>query len=294
MSIIAGATISGKPKNEDAVAVFTNLQAGIQGAIVADGIGSMPYCHLASSFVVNDLKKRFESIEDFSVGILKNNFTECLGAFESYADKIKQEAENFDPEKWMGTTVIACIETKEELIVAYVGNGAAWHIRGDFNHFNKVCTYFPWNAINILNPHTVQDAATNSEAIYRLFFPAAKPEHVRPSIIRIEKEKTPPGDILMVCTDGIFSNDQAIVGKASGILWQKIDQTMDHFFQYLESFIKGGDYQEQNLQQVLNEYLGFLSEKKLLDDDATIGIIFSSESIGFHTEKLQDQTIKNG
>jgi hypothetical protein len=275
-------TISGKPKNEDAVSVFSNEVCGFKGVIVSDGVGSMPGCNLASGFVVENLKQQLEKAEIWPIDF-DGIFAQCQNELFKYANDIKSNFSDYSPETHLGATVIIGIETSDCYLIAYLGNGSAWHIRGDFNNFNKACTYFPWNAVNVLNPHTVQSSVNNKEALFKLFFPAAELRHIRPSVIQIRKDGVPYGDLLIISTDGIFSEDQAELAKWKGKVCKFIDLPMDYFFKYLELLISNKPFTEEKFHSCFNDYLKFLSENKMLDDDASIGILLSDEMIHYHS-----------
>jgi hypothetical protein len=204
--------------------------------------------------------------------------------FESIQNALKglqvDQAEVEGPS--LGTTLICLIETKDRYRIAYVGNGAVFHIRGDFNHFSER-VFLPWNAINLLNPHTREEGGKN--AMYKLLSPSAKPQQIRPQIIEISKDEMGPGEILMVCTDGIYSADEVAVGKDSeGNIWISGEESMALFYQHLDAFFKANS---KDLQATLQSYLLTLEDRQLISDDCTLGVIISPQALKYQQTNLK-------
>ncbi len=275
-SIQAAFTNSNKTENQDSLGEFAD--ENICALIIADGLGSYKYPKFSServvNFLLNEAKLRGTEItSDFST-LFKNAKDKLIAfSFENIKENEKGEEDLF------GTTAICAIELETKVKIAYVGNGAAWHIRGNFNCFPP-SYLFPWNAINLLNPHTVPE--DGKEALYRLISNNEDYTECIPSVIEFEKDSE-FGDIIMICTDGIFSQDQVKSGKNDKGIWVKYETAMLKLFEYLNHFFKTNQgYLKESLEQMLSLYLDEL--KPTLDDDATIGILITKRALNYQNQ----------
>ncbi|VTP92178.1 protein phosphatase 2C domain-containing protein [Sphingobacterium daejeonense] len=267
--LTATGTITNKSENQDAHIELEN------SIIVADGLGSLSFAGVASQIVVQsinaELLNNFEKSE-------RNGFKQI---FENAKRKlINQAAETGNDANHYGTTVIVALDNQEELEIAYAGNGAIWHIKGNFNEFPS--TYiFPWNAVNLLNPHSIPQGG--KEALYRLVSANSSFQEAEPSIINLRKDNF-FGDILMICTDGIFSNDQLNMGSNSAGKWIKLEETMNMFFQKLKIYFEEvTEPNRENLNEFVTNYLEAI--KPIIDDDASIGILITPQVLQYQNNK---------
>ncbi len=271
-SIAAAATITNKTENQDAHGVG---DVPYPALLVADGMGSFQYAKQASDEVIESLsvciKQHSGPVSNDDIRSWFKKAHEALHTRRiNLEGTVQHAADRF------GTTAVIAIETDEELVLAYVGNGAAWHIRPNIKLFT---TQPPWTAMNVLNPHTVpQDG---KEVLERYLSDEEDPYRREPSIIRIQKDRR-AGDIIMLCTDGIHSADQQRMGRNEKGLWVRYDERMSIFFKKLPPFIEAGsDGAQERLQELLNSYLEEVRDG--LDDDATIGVLLTRET--FHPEQ---------
>jgi hypothetical protein len=133
---------------------------------------------------------------------------------------------------------------------------------------------------NILNPHTIPE--NGKEALYRLISDNTNFSECIPSIIELEKDDE-YGDIIMICTDGIYSGDQIKVGKNDKGTWLKYEPLMLKFFEYMAHFFKNNQlYNKESIEQIIKQYLEEI--KPMLDDDATIGVLISSKTLNYQNE----------
>ena len=103
-----------------------------------------------------------------------------------------------------------------------------------------------------------------------------------PTIFEIKKDNS-IGDIFMVCTDGIYSEDQLRVGKNDKGIWVHYTPIMLKFFNFLKHYFK--DYQPYdtgNFKEALSHFINDL--KPILDDDATIGVLITKETLNFQNQ----------
>jgi serine/threonine protein phosphatase PrpC len=277
-TIFATATITNKSENQDSNGELnTDLLTAI---LVADGLGSYKYAQMSSNSVIGTLLRQLKNIEivdslDFDklFRIAKEELIEVCGKTKTEEDK--------NNDCLFGTTLIAIAETESKIKIAYTGNGAIWHIRGNFDEFPQVYQ-FPWNAVNLLNPHSIPEKGM--EALYRLISDNNNFDECFPTEIEIEKDSQ-QGDIFMICSDGIYSEDQRNFGTNSKGIWVKYESTMQQFFKHLKHFFELQEYSNEKLDDALNKYLKEI--KSDLDDDATLGVLITGKTIDYQKNKRQ-------
>lgn len=279
-SVIVTATTTQKSENQDCKGVFEceNFNA----MFVADGLGTFKYAKQSSEKVIDFFKTQASELNS-SEG--KNHKPNLIESFKQAKEKIIAFAnenlseEDIGEQNLFGTTAITIFETDEKITVAYVGNGAIWHIRGNFNEFPDAYL-IPWNALNYLNPHTVPDGG--KEALYRFISDSQDFSECVPTVFEIIKDKS-FGDIFMICTDGIYSEDQLTVGKNDRGNWLRYEPSILKFFEYLKHFfINNQLYCKESLEQTINLYLEEL--KPTFDDDATIGVLLTTEMLNYQNK----------
>lgn len=243
---------------------------------VADGLGSYAYAELASQVVCDALKKQLTPNQIPDITTLFKQATQVLVSFST--QYITEHNLSLDHSKAFGTTLIVAIETETEFICGYCGNGGIFHIRGNFHQFQPT-QYLPWNGINYLNPHTIQNEQ-GKEALYKLLALTSSEVEITPTLIRFQKDNILFGDMLMICTDGIFSNDQVQIGKdAKGNLWLSGEETLSRFYETMKPL-------PITLNESLQQYLNSLKTDKCLDDDATLGVMVSDKMLAYHQVKV--------
>jgi serine/threonine protein phosphatase PrpC len=287
-SIIATATVTNKTENQDCKGEVDSND--FKALFIADGLGTYKYAKLSSEriidFFVNEAKKNQGNFQEIKFSEVYKQAKQKLIAF---ANEVTTEEEKLD-ENLFGTTLISVLETYDKIKVSYTGNGAIWHIRGNFNEFPS-SYLFPWSAVNILNPHTIPE--NGKEALYRLISSNNDYSECIPSIIELEKDNE-YGEIIMICTDGIYSGDQIKAGKNDKGTWLKYEPSMLKFFEYISHYFKNNQlYNKESIEQILNQYLDEI--KPMLDDDATIGILISQKTLNYQNEiNWQNNEIDSG
>jgi serine/threonine protein phosphatase PrpC len=247
---------------------------------VADGLGSFEHADLAAKYVCEGIEKYVQTKSASSFN-MKEAFAYAQQYLVLQATKYLQE-NDIRPVHTdiFGTTLIVAVETAQEFICGYCGNGGVFHIRGNFDHF-QASQYLPWNAVNYLNPHTIQNAQ-GKEALYKLLSLHGTSSEYIPTVLRISKDNDLYGDMLVICTDGIFSNDQIQIGKDSkNNLWIQGEATIAALYEHLKPVPNS----EAVLKEKINQYLTYLYTHKLLDDDATIGVCISEAMLQYHQQK---------
>ena len=287
-SIFATATITNKSENQDSKGqISTNL---LNAVLVADGLGSYKYARQASDSVVGSLLKTLGSIKDNSRLDFEKLFKTAKDELIKLSDKTKTDEEKKGTDSLFGTTLLTIVETKHTVKIAYVGNGAIWHIRGNFaDNFHKTFIEghqpisITWNVVNLLNPHSIPE--NGKEALLRLISecPTDYAECV-PTVIEIKKDSQ-EGDIFMICSDGIYSADKpTIFPSKSGKIFIRYEETMQKFFEHLKLFFeKNSEYTNENLSTAINLYLQEV--KPDLDDDATLGVLITEKALNYQKSK---------
>lgn len=282
LSLTASASITNKSENQDAHAVLRNT------LIVTDGLGSLQHAKTAAKFVAGYFKDTLTKDPQQDLTIL---FADAKRYLTEIAQEEKRESEKteVEPGSSYGTTAIVVREEAYGYTGAYAGNGALWHIRGNFTDF-PAPYLFPWNAINYLNPHSIPE--NGKEALYRLISDSDAMIEASPSIVSISKDHY-FGDIIMICTDGVHSADQFDAGTNSKGVWVKYEEQMLRFFNLLKEFFSNtGNFDQQGVQNFLSRYTE--SIRPVIDDDATLAIFISSQAFRYQYERLErEQTIQN-
>ncbi|MCS7075457.1 MAG: protein phosphatase 2C family protein [Bacteroidia bacterium] len=247
---------------------------------VADGLGSYELADLAAMYVCSGIAE-YSQKQSSKTFDMQSAFMYAQNVLKAKANEYLQK-NNLDSTQTdlFATTLIVAVETEDEFICGYCGNGGIFHIRGNFDHFQNN-QYLPWNAINYLNPHTVQNAQ-GKEALYKYLSLQGSMVEYTPTILRISKDKDWYGDMLLICTDGIFSNDQVQVGKDSkNNLWIQGEKTITLLYEYLKPL----PTTEKKLAEQIEQYLDYLRIHKLLDDDATLAICISQTMLKYHLKR---------
>ena len=280
------ACVSQTPKstvNQDYCIEVENKIIPFKGIIVADGIGSHARSELSSKFCSDRLKLKLESIErkeDIDFNLLFSDIKNDLIEF------IENELSDYElKNNPVGTTLICSIELEDEYKIAYVGNGSIWQLSGAFNSFSSN-RYLPWNSINLLNPHTIEQEGRS--ALYK-FFSIGESSSI-PSIITLSKNQDIYSDIIIITTDGIFTNDQMKIGKdENDVIWIMGEETMRLLYEKLDIFFKDhpNSATSNDLKVMLNDYLTELKNSKKLDDDATLGIIIQSNVFVYQKKRIE-------
>jgi serine/threonine protein phosphatase PrpC len=273
-SLVASSSVTKKELNRDFFTKIINDRLKIRGVAIADGIGNNEKVEEASRFVGEFLKQRVENLELSEDLNLETAFKDCKTQFD------KQFGEKINNNQF-GTTAIVALEYthngRNRFKAAYAGNGAIWHIRGNFNHFSEN-QKFPWNCVNYLNPHSVEQ--NGKEALHNCISLGDK-NYSEPACIDFSGDPE-FGDIIMICTDGIYSYDQLVCSEDGfGEIWMQYSLKMTLFYRHLTGYFKQGNYTGETLEKMLNNYLQELKEKNLLDDDATLGLILSARAMEY-------------
>lgn len=290
MSIIISDSVDGKPPkvNQDYQTTFSVSETEIKGVIVADGIGSSAFAELASKVVSEDVKQSFESMK-------KEEEIDFVNFFSKAHDSVLACAKTNNPDcedtSAFGTTLLVCAETEFDFKLAYIGNGAIFHLRGNFFKFSD-SYILPWNTVvNYLNPHCEPNSKGKS-ALYKNFSLHTDKRYVVPTTHTISKDKM-YGDIFLLVTDGIYSVDEDVSKIAQFNDPTKAEEKRTAYLPITPAYkmiIKNlkqafNNYKELDSDLIRNVVLNSLivmKDEEIIDDDATIGIIISDDFLNYH------------
>lgn len=277
-SLIAAATFSRKCVNQDAAAVLRNERVPLAAIVVADGLGSHFGAEAASELAVASVCEGLRAISSEGEIDLPRLYRDAVERIESYA--IRSGLPNgLDARDAFGTTLLAAVETERQVHLSYVGNGGILHVRSDFTAFPET-QLLPWSAMNYLNPHARSKAGKN--VLYRLLSIRSTEAMVRPTLLTLSKDEEWCGDILVACTDGIYSFDQSPIGKDSdGRIWISAEETMVLLYQRLGAFFAAECYTDEALSQCLEDYLRALDQANLVSDDCTLAVLVTGRALAF-------------
>lgn len=278
-TLAAAATIGNKPVNQDAFAVARNGDAGLVAILVADGVGSHFGAEVASAMVVAKLREALETAVSPCEIDIPSLFFDARTHLERH---VKQHAgdlpADLDWHNAFGTTLLCGVERNDHIILGYVGNGGIFHLRGNFNCFPP-SQLLPWTAVNYLNPHSFSQDGKN--ILYDVL--SVNPEHeMTPTVLNLRKSRDRFGDIVMICSDGLYSYDQVPIGKDDqDHIWISGEQSVALFFQYLNRFFTGDEYTDRTLQAALEEYLAEIRARGLVADDCTLAVMVTGAALRF-------------
>lgn len=254
-----------KLENQDACGIGMDGSHAIM--ILADGVGSYTYARESSQRV---LEFALEYASDAKLEDLDmDHFFQAIhGDLMTYAHSFLEQNPNSSEAPMFGTTLLCCLDLEHSYRIGYVGNGSIFHFRGNFNSFPESFP-FSWNIINYLNPHSVwQDG---KEALFRLM--STEEYGVTPTVLEIQKDAE-YGDLIVLCTDGIHSNDQLRYGTNNAGTWIKQNPFLTGLASSLEHFLQEPQaWDSDTLQLCISDYLREIQPK--LEDDATLGVILS-------------------
>lgn len=267
--------------NQDYCVSFLNQNLNFSGLILADGIGSHFKSEIASTFCCTRLKQLIEDIQQDEDLDLSKLFLQVKKDLELYVStEAELQASIINKEESLGTTLLCIVDRETDYLLAYAGNGSIWHISGRFNEFGSYYL-LPWNSINLLNPHTVEQGG--KAALYRYI--SISDVSPVPTVISLSKHLDAPGELLVLTTDGVISNDAIKVGKdEAGTIWIRGEETMSLLYTTLSDFLKTDpdNATNEDLKFALEGFLRLLREKSLMHDDTTLGVIISRVALDYH------------
>lgn len=285
--LIACATKSSKHNlNQDYCITVENPEIGAFGFILADGIGSHFKSEISSKFCSEELKRIIENLKSIDELNLESHFNDVKLSLCRYAECTSEfDINSINKDESLGTTLICILDCGKTYQMAYVGNGSIWYISGQFNKFGHNF-YLPRNAVNLLNPHSIEEDGRIALCRY---LSISNAQH-NPTIITLSKDQSAPGEIIIASTDGFYSNDKILIGKDNdNKLWIKVDDPILILFKHLSKLLYQDlkEAKNKDLEVSLYELLDELLKSSIINDDASIGAIISENTIEYHQSKFK-------
>ena len=281
-SCLAIRSSSNRANNQDAFCQSSISKSNINVMAVADGIGSAYKAEVGSQFVA---KKAVELVSQAIVNGKEVNYKEIFAETQKQLhEKVAAEYANELPSlqsNSFGTTLIVAVDQPETFTIAYVGNGCAYHLFGNVTKF-PADIYIPWNAVNLLNPHTFPDKISKKEALYKFIsYEVLTPEQLVPAILSVNKCHD-TGDIFVIGTDGLDSSDHVMYGKANNAVWQASKPNIHLLCTELQRLAESpAPVDEGHLGQMLGDFLDVMKNAGQMDDDTTVGIVVSAQALRY-------------
>lgn len=286
---------SDSSKSQDAFCHQYVKEAKANIIAIADGVGSSFRSEIGSQFVVN---KAVELIsETLQKGISDIDFNNLFDViqqeldkeieklFEGHMEVIPDSKTNSN----FGTTLIVGVDFPEKFVAAYIGNGSILHLNSRFITFPHYVA-FPWNAINILNPHTID--YEGKESLYKMFLYKGRKETHTPSVISLLKDNTGDGELFVLATDGVYSNDHENPAQdADGNIWLPISSQLDSLCKSLKGYVLGDEaITNETLHKTISTYLLSLKNSHGLNDDTTLGVFISPTACNYFEKKKKNNS----
>jgi hypothetical protein len=279
-TLLASASMSNKPVNQDSLALVRNERAGLSAAIVADGIGSHYGAETAAAIAVEALRNQLDQIVASSALDFKNMFQCAADELTAY---VKSQATALPPGlhegNSFGTTLLCVAETDAHIVAAYVGNGAILRIRGNFLSFPPALP-LPWCIQNLLSPHSISE--NGRAALYKWISPWAPSAASVPDQICFAKNQDPYGEIVLACSDGLYSADQTVVGKDdSNRVWISAEPALLLLVAHLRHLFTLPALDDATLQSALEDYLAELQANGMVDDDCSVAALITEQALRY-------------
>ncbi|MEM9822934.1 MAG: protein phosphatase 2C domain-containing protein [Bacteroidota bacterium] len=279
--VMAVARATNKAVNQDFGLVINHSSLPLSGVAVADGLGSFYRAEVASRVACETMERLILEKDDFPICYQELFQAAEQGLIQRVEENKVWLEEMPDASQAFGTSLICAVELEKTIELAYLGNGAIFHLRGNFNDFPS-SRLLPWNSVNYLNPHTIDQ--NGKEAMYKLIAYCGMQQH--PTQLSISKDLNHYGDIIMICTDGIYSADQLAIGKSSdGKYWVSGEESMKHFYQSMNTFFEQEELTSDRLALCLEEYLEKLKTADLMEDDCTIGVVITTPTLAYQQKR---------
>lgn len=182
-----------------------------------------------------------------------------------------------------GSTLLLARQKSIDCVrLEFLGNGGAIHLTGDFAESREFDV--PYRYSNILNPHVKAN-----RSLYKHVSHHSARLELRPSFFELNLNSA-SGDIILVFSDGISSLEERVIIKDDeGRYWRHESSSVQFIISRLHNFLidqGNSDFQTQLLefnQDVIRE----LKKKGELEDDASLGIIITTQVLDYYQETYQ-------
>jgi hypothetical protein len=126
--------------------------------------------------------------------------------------------------------------------------------------------------------------------MYKLVSARSGPDVIAPSVLRLSKDDTFFGDIIVAVTDGIYSYDQVAIGRdEQQQLWISGEASVARLFAALGRFFSG-EITQETLRACLQTYLAELQDAKLVSDDCTVAVLVTAKAIAYQLQRRAEES----
>jgi hypothetical protein len=242
VGLIACSSLRGtKPKNED------QYKVGYLGdwkvLFIADGVTNSPFGGEAAQIVVNAFHEEIEQTHKrrkrLRVNVLERAYRRAIVQLGNTALEKLGKRDGFE------TTIIGIIESEDNFLVTYLGDGRIYLVRGDLEQ-----------GIQLMVTHRTGNVLGGALGAYGL---TGQPVYIQHS------KSFASGEIIIAGTDGAFEVGNG--GDKAPVL-QVLERLKD----------KRALQDDSSLAQAVSSMLQDFADKGLLNDDATLGIIVSGKA----------------
>lgn len=234
--------------------------------VLCDGIGEFVDSAMAAEITVVNI-------------LMSENRNEIKGLVENSAKEIIAKSIKG------GTTLIyANVDENEDssfVKIAYIGNGSIFHLNGDFHElpssYNE--SNRPYRFSNIMIP----DVDKEGVLLRHISHHSTKAELI-PSFIEFSLSGA-NGDIVLFFTDGVSSlEEDIIVVDDQHRIWRNQSENVTTILIDLHDWLKKNclAITQSNIDKFLEFELLKLKDLKKLEDDASIGIIFTDSVLDYY------------
>jgi hypothetical protein len=213
---------------------------GLKVLLIADGVTNSRFGGAAAKIAVDSFYEEVERAHSLRKRITKRVLRR---AYKSAVNNLREAAvEKLGQKEGFETTLIAVIETDNEFVITYLGDGRIYLVRGDLEH-----------GIQLMVTHGVGGVLGGALGSYGL---TGKPVYIEHS------KSFSSGEIIIAGSDGAFEVGDGASADTIIKLLEKLKE-------------KNVLADDTSLQQTIVAVLEGMSNQGLLGDDATIGIIIS-------------------
>lgn len=230
-----------------------------EGLIICDGVGEFSDSDKVSQTVVNTFfKNEYKKISE----LIKDNDLLALK----------------DSQIQGGTTIITAFTAGSTVKIEYLGNGGILHLAGDFAR--NPSTSLPYRFASLMLPHISPSGILNKHLSHTSSPIEWKATEINLSLNHIN------GDIVLFFTDGISSiEDNVILQDDEKRFWRHENSAIQFILKELDIYLSSS-FDSDSFQDTLIEFnrsiLEKLKEEDYLEDDASLGIILTQETLDYY------------
>ncbi|MGD1847483.1 MAG: protein phosphatase 2C domain-containing protein, partial [Salibacteraceae bacterium] len=252
-SVFAAASTTAHASKQGCARVLTSEVSPHQGLLIASGLVATEQDEQGANCVAESMVNYYRTAQNPSID----------EAFEkAQTDVANLIAHNFEEaaltetsENSFQSTAMVALETDQHLELGYLGNGGIFHLRGHYGLF--LDDYIvPKLFTNYLMPHVGIDSG--KLPLYGFIGPDNK-HQTPPTLHRISKDNQVYGDILILCSDSIFTEEDRDLGRdRHNQLWKRWPHSLTLLLEHLNSFFEQDLHTTDQLQSSLNDFLAAL------------------------------------